>query len=194
MIQVVNMELLIPQVMMINNVKRGIKMTFSKRIKNEMTFKLKDKTAQALPEFALCLPIVVLVCGILITVCQLVFAKQVIQTAAFAGCRAYVKDGYTSETRAKAEAKDHAELTVKYAGMKVTLDDVICVTSPLVELTGAETRTGISPYRVGECFTIGYVNLLFPVYWQNEQLMPNITQIDGYCAMVMETNRGASTP
>ena len=85
---------------------------------NLIKHKFKDKSAQALPEFALCMPIIVLLIGVIITVCQLVYARQVTQSASFAACKAYVVTQGTDGER-QDEAIRHAKAIYEYADMSL---------------------------------------------------------------------------
>ena len=164
--------------------------------------KLKDKSAQALPEFALCLPLIMLMLGILITVGQMVYAKEVLQAAAQSFCRAYVTD-YTRVTEATTKGKEHASAIMETAAMNIMLSNPNHPLASPYEIRrgrvsgntdGADDPAGSRVIRNAKGETYEYVSVkvygaietLFPVQWNNNTLTPNLTFLSAYCAMIIE--------
>lgn len=152
---------------------------------NLIKHKIKDKSAQALPEFALCMPIIVLLIGVIITVCQLVYARQVTQSASFAACKAYVVTQGTDGER-QDEAIRHAKAIYEYADMSVVYKTISTKTTPLPVTTSSKRVTG---YYYTEVTVTGNINTLFPVNWNGSRVNANNSDVTGYCAMVREDKK-----
>ncbi len=165
-----------------------------------LMFKIKDKSAQALPEFALCLPLIMLIIGMLITVAQLVYAKQVCQAAAQASCRYYaspnedggvnsyfpdwlnalMNPGSSVNINEVEKAREYAQLIIENADMNITLENA------KQDITFVEEPLGSTGYDIVKCSVKGRIDTLFPVQWNNNTIQPNTTFITGNVAMIME--------
>lgn len=151
-------------------------------LKQYILHKTKDKSAQALVEFSLCMPLVLLLIGIIITVCQLVYAKEVCQAAAQSSCRQYIN----IDDKAKLTSNGHIENSkkigttiAKYATMDITISSIKFDSSE-------EWTIGDKSYTCCECTVTGFINTMFPVKWDGQFLTPNMTSVQGYCAMLAE--------
>ena len=166
--------------------------------------KIKDKSAQALPEFALCLPLIMLMIGILITVGQMVYAKEVLQAAAQSYCRAYVSS-YTSTSdwynkwNANRNGVAQARLIMESAALNIMLNPTVDDTydnevKPITGWTNSEDggpakkilTAKNEPYEYVEITIHGAIETLFPVQWNGNELTPNLTFLEAYCAMLIE--------
>jgi len=74
---------------------------------------LKNKKGQQMVEFAVVLPVIVLCMGLLVTFGQLIYARMVVQMAAYDGARRAVV--MASPSAGRAEADDRARNTLRNA-------------------------------------------------------------------------------
>lgn len=133
--------------------------------------KTKTKDAQALVEFSLCLPFIILVLGIMITVGQMTYTKQVLQCAAQTSGRTYIEicgediENVSTRETAKSMARQVAKAIITTAGYGVELPDeqeAFTVEGPMDLIYDGEHNK----YKVVKVIATGKINILFPVTWQ----------------------------
>lgn len=147
-------------------------------MKTYIAKKLKSKDAQALVEFALCLPLILLIIGMIITIGQMTYCKQVLQAAAEVGCRTYVDsifDRYDSSFRNDKNAKKLAEEAAKNVIDSAGFGIVCKSAEPIKE----SNLTDGSDFRIVTYRTTGAIATLFPISWEGKTLVDS----DGYTYM-----------
>ena len=158
--------------------------------------KVKSKNAQALVEFALCMPLIILILGIMITVGQMTYTKQVLQCAAQTAGRTYIEvigdnvDDATTIANAKAMAKEIAIAIITTAGYGLDLGedvDAFYASSPEpLYIDGIQS----TKYKIVKVETVGRIHMLFPVYWDGVVVSDSDTgsYMRGSIVMLLEHN------
>ena len=142
--------------------------------------KTKQKNAQALVEFSLCLPLIMLIIGMIISLGQMTYAKQVLQAAAEVGCRVYIDSIFGSDSQAASKAKTQAKAIVDNAGFGIEF-----VSGQDFAETSLTTNSDFKMvgYRVEGKFAT-----LFPLQWQGATLLDSdgYTHLYGQLFMLLE--------
>ena len=144
--------------------------------------KVSEKNAQAMPEFALCLPLITLIIGMMITIGQMTYTKQVLQSAAETACRIYVDSDYT-ESEAKSRALDAAKQMIDEAGFGIEYVPTKKADRIKYEALVSGSNFQMATYRVeGKCKT------LFPVKWEGKSIVDSdgYTYLYGQMTMLVE--------
>lgn len=151
--------------------------------KNKLLYfikKVKQKQAQALVEFSLCCPLILLIIGMIITLGQMTYAKQVLQAAAEVGCRVYIDSIFLNDTQARNKAKAQAEEVVNNAGFGLEFVSD--------EVTAPQSLATASDFKMVGYKVTGKFATLFPIEWNDTTLVDSdgYTHLYGQLYMLLE--------
>ena len=167
-------------------------------MKKYILYKLKNKNAQALPEFALCMPLILLIIGMIVSLGQMTYCKQVLQAAAEAGCRVYVDAQYkvendigilenilnnVSNRQAEEAAKETAIAIVDNAGFGIEI--VGEPTAQPYDLPVNTSEVDGKQFKYIKYRVEGKFATLFPVSWEGKSLLDSDGYTHLYGCMIM---------
>lgn len=145
--------------------------------------KIKNKNAQALPEFALCLPLILLIIGMIVSLGQMTYCKQVLQAAAEVGCRVYVDGQYATDSSAARKAAIAAQAIVDSAGFGIEFERI--APPEMHELGVDRGETAGHSFKYVLYRVEGKFATLFPLEWQGKALLDSSGYTHLYGSMIM---------